>query len=73
MSGECRESFRLFSESEISFFHNDWKKDEFFPSKRVNFLGIDCNIPKNPDYFLSNNYGHDYMTNIKPPETIHKI
>jgi phosphorylcholine metabolism protein LicD len=72
-SGQCSECFRLFSENEISFFHNDWNKSEFFPPKRVNLLGVDCNIPKNPDYFLSLNYGPNYMTEIKPPTIIHKI
>jgi len=72
-SGQCSECFRLFSENEISFFHNDWNKSEFFPLKRVNLLGVNCNIPKNPDYFLSLNYGPNYMTEIKPPTIIHKI
>ena len=71
-SGQCSECFRLFSESEMSFFHNDWQISEFFPPKRVNLLGVDCNIPKNPDYFLNLNYGPNYMTEIKPPTTIHK-
>ena len=72
-SGQCSECFRLFSESEMSFFHNDWQISEFFPPKRVNLLGVDCNIPKNPDYFLNLNYGPNYMTEIKPPTIIHKI
>jgi phosphorylcholine metabolism protein LicD len=71
-SGQCSECFRLFSESEMSFFHNDWQISEFFPPKRVNLLGVDCNIPKNPDYFLNLNYGPNYMTEIKPPTIIHK-
>jgi len=72
-SGQCAECFRLFSESEISFFHNDWQKSEFFPSQKVKLLGVDCNIPKNPDYFLSVNYGPNYMIEIKEPRVIHKI
>lgn len=71
-NGPCRNSFRLFSENEISFFHNEWNINEFFPPKNVNLLGVDCNIPRNPDYFLSNNYGKDYMTNIVLPNIIHK-
>lgn len=70
--GQCSENFRFFSESEISFFHNDWKKSEFFPVKEVTFLGIKCNIPKNSHYFLSINYGQNYMTDISPPKIIHK-
>ena len=70
--GQCSQNFRFFSDSEISFFHNDWKKSEFFPPNKINFLGINCNIPKNPDYFLTMNYGQNYMTEIKLPEVIHK-
>jgi len=72
LSGQCSETFRLFTEKEISFFHNEWDSSEFFPPKKVSFLGIDCNIPKNPDYFLSINYGQNYMTEIKKPIVIHK-
>lgn len=71
-NGLCKNPFRLFSKSEISFFHNEWDINQFFPPQKVNFLGIDCNIPKNPDYFLSNNYGKDYMTKIVLPDIIHK-
>lgn len=73
LSGDCREPYRFFSDSEISFFHNDWDKKQFFPLKKVDFLGLQCNIPNNPNYFLSMNYGSDYMTNIKLPNIIHKI
>ena len=72
-SGQCFEGFRLFSEEEISFFHNDWQKSEFFPPQKVNFLGIDCNIPRNPDYFLSRNYDKNYMTEFKKPLVVHRI
>lgn len=72
-SGECSECFRLFTESEISFFHNEWNKDQFFPPKKVNFLGVECNIPNNSDYFLGINYGPDYMTELKKSKSIHKI
>lgn len=71
-SGDCRESFRFFSKDEISFFHNDWKRTEFFPLRRVNFLGIDCNIPNNPHYFLSVNFGNDYMVEKKEQIVVHK-
>jgi len=71
-SGQCLECFRLFSESEISFFHNDWRKDQFFPPKKVKLLGVECNIPNNPNYFLKFNYGPNYMTEIKLPDIIHR-
>lgn len=71
-SGQCKENFRFFSEKEISFFHNDWLKSEFFPTQKINFLGVGCNIPKNPDYFLSLNYGSDYMIEKKEILVNHK-
>ena len=71
-NGQCSESFRFFSESEISFFHNDWRKSEFFPPKKINFLGVNCNIPKNPHYFLSINYSPNYMSEIVSPSVNHK-
>jgi hypothetical protein len=40
--------------------------------KRVDFLGIECNIPKNPHHFLTKNYGKDYMRVIESPERLHK-
>lgn len=71
-SGVCKNSFRLFSENEISFFHNEWQREEFFPPKQVDFLGIECQIPNNPDYFLSINFGSDYMTEKKIKLVNHK-
>ena len=68
-SGMCKEPFRFFTGEEISFFHNDWKKSEFFPPKRVEFLGINCSIPNNPDYFLKMNYDGNYITEIKYTQT----
>jgi hypothetical protein len=56
----------------LVFFHNDWNKKDFFPPKKVDFLGIECNIPNNPHKFLENNYGKDYMTVIESPTRIHK-
>jgi len=70
--GPCLNSFRFFNESDISFFHNEWDKDEFFPPQKVNFLGLEVNIPKNPDYFLSRNYGPDYIKELKPSNVSHK-
>lgn len=70
--GLCKRPFRFFSKNEISFFHNEWNKSEFFPLKSISFLDVKCNIPNNPDYFLRNNFGKDYMTNFKPPRVVHK-
>lgn len=71
-SGCCIHPFRVFSENEISFFHNEWQISEFFPLKQVDFLGTKSYVPKNPDYFLSINYGKDYMTNFKKSNISHK-
>lgn len=70
--GHCKNSFRFFGEKYISFFHNEWEKIEFFPLKSVDFLGLEVKVPKNPNYFLTHNYGLDYMTEYKPSKKSHK-
>jgi phosphorylcholine metabolism protein LicD len=60
----CANNFRFFGEEEISFFHNEWEINQFFPLNKVEFLGIKVNVPKNPKYFLELNYG-DYMKEVK--------
>ncbi len=49
------------NENKILFFDKEWDLDKFFPIKKADFLGINCNIPNTPEYFLERNYG-DYMT-----------
>jgi len=70
--GACNRCFRFILEHQLVFFHNDWNKKDFFPPKKVDFLGIECNIPNNPHKFLQSNYGKDYMTVIESPTRIHK-
>ena len=71
-SGPCNRCFRFILDKHIVFFHNDWDKSKFFPLQKVNFLGIYCNIPNDPDYFLRKNYGNDYMRVVESPTRIHK-
>jgi len=56
----------------ISFFKKTWKTSEFFPPNKTYFLGMDIFIPKNPDYFLTLNYGNDYMNIYKSNNYNHK-
>ena len=70
--GDCNRCFRFILDHQIVFFHNDWNKTDFFPPQRVNFLGIECNIPYNPHKFLKSNYGSNYMKVIESPTRIHK-
>ena len=56
----------------IFFFIKDWNINDFLPFKKVDFLGIEVCIPKNPDYFLRSNYGNDYMTKAVSPSFSHK-
>lgn len=56
----------------LIFFKKEWEKDKFYPVELVNFLGIDVNIPKDPHYFLRNNYNDNYMTILHSGERIHK-
>jgi phosphorylcholine metabolism protein LicD len=56
----------------INFFGKDWDVDEFFPIQKKEFNNVMVSIPKNPDYFLSRNYGKDYMTVLKSSNWNHK-
>lgn len=56
----------------ITFFRKEWNADEFFPPQKVNFHEMTGNIPKNPDYFLSINYGPKYMEHLKSKNFSHK-
>ena len=50
-----------------------WLKKHFFPPKLTLFNNINVKIPSNPDYFLSINYGKDYMTNFKKYNYSHRL
>ena len=56
----------------INFFGKNWDTDEFFPNQKKEFNNILVSIPKNPDYFLTNNYGEDYMKILKSSNWNHK-
>jgi hypothetical protein len=57
----------------MAFFHKIWKTDKFFPVKKVDFLGIEVNIPNDSHYFLRNNYGNNYMNQVTSSDRLHKI
>jgi len=57
----------------MAFFHKIWKTDKFFPAKKVDFLGIEVNIPNDPHYFLRSNYGNNYMNQVTSSDRLHKI
>ena len=59
-------------EDKINFFGKDWNVDEFFPCQKKEFNNLLVSIPKNPDYFLTKNYGNDYMTILKSSGWNHK-
>ena len=56
----------------LRFFGKDWEICNFEPSKPDTFLNIPVKIPNNPDYFLSINYGKDYLTNFVKNPFIHR-
>ena len=57
---------------DFTFFGNTWESDKFYPAKQVSFMGVDVMIPNTPEYFLSKNFGEDYMTVYKSSRYIHK-
>jgi phosphorylcholine metabolism protein LicD len=60
-------------ELQLGFFNKLWNEENFFPLKQTIFNNININIPNNPDYFLSINYGKDYMTNFKRSTYSHRL
>jgi len=61
------------SKKSMHFFGRDWDTSEFLPVQPADFLGVNVNIPKNPDYFLKLNYGNEYEAIIKSSHYSHKI
>lgn len=58
--------------SDFMFYGKTWESNKFYPAARVSFMGIDVNIPNTPEYFLSRNFGEDYMTVYKSSRYIHR-
>lgn len=56
----------------IKFFNRSWDIKQFFPIQKKDFNSILVSIPFNPDYFLSKNYGTNYMTILKSSNWNHK-
>jgi phosphorylcholine metabolism protein LicD len=56
----------------IIFFEKHWDTNEFFPRKNVSFLNVNVSIPNNPNYFLLQNYGDNYMSVYKSSNWRHK-
>jgi phosphorylcholine metabolism protein LicD len=57
----------------INFFNKNWFINEFFPCSQVLFNQINVKIPKNPNYFLTKNYGPKYMQIYVSPNWNHKM
>lgn len=62
---DCSNNFRFFGKDKISFFHNEWDLEHFFPFVKTEFLGLVVKVPKNPSYFLELNYGEEYMKEVR--------
>jgi hypothetical protein len=60
------------SETKLHFFKKEWAYDKFFPIKKTIFNNILVSIPHDPVYFLSINYGLDYMCHFKSSTWNHK-
>jgi len=56
----------------LEFFGKAWELGKFFPPTKVDFLGVDAFIPNTPEYFLTMNFGSDYMEVYKSNRYIHK-
>jgi len=60
------------TDNKLRFFGKDWILSNFEPAKSDMFLSLPVKIPKNPDYFLSINYGKNYLTNFRPYSFVHR-
>jgi hypothetical protein len=56
----------------INFFKKNWDAAHFFPLRKTVFCGMIVNVPKNPDHFLSINYGNDYMSKLVSGDWDHR-
>jgi len=56
----------------LTFFNKKWDAEQFFPEDKVPFLGLNVSVPRAPHYFLSLNYGDNYMTVYKSSSYNHK-
>lgn len=56
----------------LVLFKKQWDKDKILPVKPVNFLGVETHVPADSDYFLSLNYGQNYMTELIKDGSLHK-
>ena len=54
------------------FFDKKWNKNMYFPPKKIMFNNIQINIPNNPEYFLTINYGIDWNKIIVSNNWSHK-
>ena len=45
---------------DLYFFERYWSVAKMLPVKKMRFYHLDVNVPYEPDYFLSINYGHNY-------------
>ena len=58
--------------NQIEFFQKLWDKTFFFPLRQVKFLNINVNIPFFPHYFLTFNYGENYLRTFVSSSYNHK-
>ncbi len=57
----------------LTFYNKEWDYNRFFPAREIKFVGIrNVKVPRDPNYFLSINYGSNYMTNIVPSSFNHR-
>lgn len=45
----------------INFFNKNWDLSNFYPIQKVIFNGLSVSVPSNPNYYLTLEYGDDYM------------
>jgi len=59
-------------DDKIIFFKKEWPIEKFLPEETIIFQEIKTKIPKEPEYYLENSYGKDYMTILNSGSYCHK-
>jgi hypothetical protein len=60
------------NETNLYFFNKNWDCSQFKPYNTEIFLNFPVKVPRNSDYFLTINYGADYLTNFKVYTYVHR-
>ncbi len=68
-----KENHANLSQTFLNFFNKDWEIENFYPIQKVIFNGLIVSVPFQPDYYLTKEYGSEYMTKYVSSSWNHKM